>query len=138
MTPWRLNGKLGTTDVDLTAVYADQAESVNRRATFDLADGAVVIDDEIANPKGSVRWALVTKAMITITGRQVSLVQSGKRLVLTRRDDAGGLWEEYSLKPCSGEEQQNRGFHLLGFTVDPASQINLKVGWKIEPFTATE
>ena len=131
-TPWQVDdGKLSTT-IDLTSVYADQAASAHRRATFGTGDGHVLIEDQLKSPQGKVRWAVVTRANPEIDGSTLTLEQDGQRLVLTRLDTEGGEWEEYSLKPPTEAENQNQGFRLLGFTAEPKESLNLKVGWKLE------
>jgi len=119
-------------DVDMGRAYAGQAENVLRKVTFDESNGSVSIHDRLEKPVGPVRWAVVTKAKPKIDGTRVILEEAGKRLILERHDQAGGQWEEYSLKPKTEREQQNQGFHLIGFTVPATDALELKVGWKIE------
>jgi len=118
--------------IDLTPAYSGQASKVTRQASFHPTDGSVTLTDRIANPSGPVRWAVVTKAPPKIEGTRVILEQSGKRLVLTRHDESGGAWEEYSLKPATDREEQNKGFHLLGFTAPSTEKLRLEVSWKLE------
>ncbi len=118
--------------IDLGTAYAGQAEVVLRTAEFDTSDGSVSIRDRIVKPVGPVRWAVVTRARPSIEGSRVILTENGKRLVLERRDQAGGHWEEYPLKPKTEREQQNKGFHLIGFTAPSADEMELVVGWKPE------
>jgi hypothetical protein len=124
-------GTASGTVVDLGRAYEGQAESVTRRAVLDAADGSVRMVDTIAKPVGPVRWAVVTKATPRIEGDTVVLEEGGKRLLLTRHDQAGGRWEEYSLKPKTDGEQQNKGFRLLGFTAPAGDRVVLDVGWKL-------
>lgn len=118
--------------IDLSSAYDAQAGKVLRTTIWRERDGAVELVDYLEKPIGPVRWAVVTKAKPKIEGNRVILEQSGKRLVLTRKDEAGGAWEEYSLKPATEREQQNKGFHLIGFTAPPAEKLKLEVGWKLE------
>jgi hypothetical protein len=122
----------GDAVIDLTPAYSAQADRVTRAARFEPADGAVSLTDSIESPAGPVRWAIVTKASSKIEGHRLILEQSGKRLVLTRKDKSGGAWEEYSLKPATEREQQNKGYHLIGFTAPPAERLTLEVSWKLE------
>lgn len=124
-------GTLGAT-IDLSTAYGPQADKVYRTARWQEKDGSVNLLDYIESPAGPVRWAIVTKASPKIEGDRLILEESGKRLVLTRHDKSGGAWEEYSLKPATGREQQNKGFHLIGFTVPPAEKLSLEVSWKLE------
>lgn len=118
--------------IKLGAAYDGQAKEVIRTAAFDTSDGSVSIDDQILKPAGPVRWAVITKAKPLIEGNRVILTEAGKRLVLERRDQAGGQWEEYSLKPKTAREQQNKGYHLIGFTALAAEVVQLEVSWKLE------
>jgi hypothetical protein len=120
-------------DIDLTAAYAGQAEKVIRAAIWNPQTGKVLISDQIEKPVGPIRWAVVTKAKPKIEGGRMILEQSGKRLVMIRTDRLGGEWEEFSLKPPTEREQQNEGFHLIGFTVTPASdKVSIGVAWELE------
>jgi hypothetical protein len=118
--------------IDLTTAYAGQVESVRRRATFDPVNGSVTLSDSIVKPAGPVRWAVITKAAPEFEGERVILEEAGKRLVLTRRDRSGGAWETYSLKPPTEREDQNEGYHLIGFTAPAADRLTLEVGWRLE------
>ena len=126
------DGNKWSTVIDLTAAYEGQAARVQRIASFDTSSGATLISDTIAKPGGPVRWAVVTKAKPKIEGSRVVFEQGGKRLVLERHDQIGGKWEEYSLKPKTEREQQNKGFHLIGFTAPAADELKLEVSWKVE------
>ncbi|MCW1920948.1 heparinase II/III-family protein [Luteolibacter arcticus] len=125
------NSKLGVV-VKLAPAYQGQAQVVDRSFTFDLKDGSVRTYDIVTKPVGPVRWAVVTKAKPKIEGSRVTLEVSGKRLVLERHDKAGGVWEEYSLKPKTEREQQNKGFYLIGFSAPRADELKLEVSWKVE------
>jgi hypothetical protein len=125
-------GTKWSTEVDLTKAYEGQASHVQRAAFFDTSSGATTVRDIIVKPVGPVRWAIVTKAKMKIEGSRVVLEQGGKRLVLERHDQAGGKWEEYSLKPKTEREEQNKGFHLIGFTAPVAEEVKLEVSWRPE------
>lgn len=118
--------------IDLSSAYNAQADKVVRFTHWDAKSGAVKLHDEIDGPAGPVRWAIVTKALPRIEGERLILEEEGKRLILIRHDASGGAWEEYSLKPATEREQQNKGFHLLGFTAPPAEKLRLEVSWKLE------
>jgi hypothetical protein len=132
VTPLKQGGSTWSAVVDLTAAYEGQAAGVQRVASFDTSSGATVVSDSIEKPVGPVRWAIVTKANPKMEGTRVVLEVSGKRLVLERHDQAGGQWEEYSLKPKTEREQRNAGYHLIGFTAPVAEVVKLEVSWKLE------
>lgn len=130
ITTKHLAGHIRSAEFDLTAAYAGQAEKVSRLAAFNMASGDVLLIDRITKPSGPVRWAIVTQAAPAINGSRVTLTQNGKTLVLERRDDGGGAWEQYPLKPKTKRENPNQGFHLIGFTAPPTEKLELKVSWK--------
>lgn len=117
--------------VNLAPAYPDQASSVVRTATFNGSDGSVELHDSVENPVGPVRWAAVTKATVKIEGPRVILEEGGKRLVVECVGHEKVLWEEYSLKPASDQENQNAGYRMIGFTV-PAEQGGMVVKWKVD------
>ena len=116
--------------IDLGPVYPGQAAAVTRTVRFDESNGGVELIDHLANPTGPVRWAAVTKAQFKIDGRNLTLEQDGKTLVVTRLDEHGGAWEEYPLTPDSPEERPNTGYRMIGFTVKPAATLDLHITWK--------
>ncbi len=116
--------------IDLTPAYEGQAEKVLRRAEFDIRTGAVVIDDRIDHPAGDVRWAVVTRAKVSIDGRRAVLEQAGKSLVVTRLDDAGGDWDVRDATPPTAREKQNKGCRMLSFTAPAAESLRLRVRWE--------
>ncbi|WP_035614178.1 heparinase II/III family protein [Haloferula sp. BvORR071] len=121
------------TSIDLSGAYSGQAERVTRGIIFDPGDGSVAMTDMIRKASGPIRWAAVTKAAPKIEGKRVILEQGGKRLVLTQLAPANVPWEEYSLKPATEAEEQNEGYHLIGFTVPPSGDSTaLGVSWKLE------
>jgi hypothetical protein len=132
VAPLTQDGSRWRTVIDLTAAYEGQAAHVQRVASFDASSGATTISDTVVKPVGPVRWAVVTKAKPKIEGPRVILEQSGKRLVLERHVQAGGQWEEYSLKPKTEREEQNKGFHLIGFTAPVTDEVKIEVIWMPE------
>ena len=118
--------------IDLSSAYAGQADKVIRKVVFSPQNGSVTLTDSLSRPSGPVRWAIVTKAVPRIEGPVLILEQSGKRLVLTRKDESGGAWEEYPLKPATEREHQNKEFRMVGFTTGPVRQATLQVDWRID------
>lgn len=125
-------GTKSSVEIDLSPVYPGQASNVVRALRFDSKDGSVEIRDTVESPVGAVRWAVVTRAAVKLEGPQVVLEEGGRRLVMERRDDAGGAWEEYSLKPPTAEENPNNGFRMIGFTVPAAGKLGLEVVWRVD------
>ena len=66
---------------DLSTIFAGQASKVLRGFSFNPDHGFLVRDEiEGLNPGDSVRWAMVTRAEISISGPEATLVQNGKQL----------------------------------------------------------
>lgn len=118
--------------IDLNPAYAAQAASVTRKATFNLKSGATQIDDHLKNPKGPVRWAVLTEAEVTISGNTVRFEQEGHRLIMQRHDESGGTWQLTNATPPSAAENQNEGVQVVSFTAPMAEHLNLQVSWRIE------
>jgi hypothetical protein len=134
VTPWREEGQQASRcEIDLTRAYAKQCASAKRMVTFDRGTGAVTMTDVLEKPAGEVRWAVVTDASIKFEGREVLLQKNGKTLVLRRDDDSGGAWQEFSLKPPTAEENQNKGYRMIGFRVAQSDPIKLRVHWQLAP-----
>ncbi len=124
------NKPRSTVVFDLTPAYDGQAKQIRRRAEFDTRTGEVLIEDQISKPTGDVRWAVATRAKVTIAGRRAVLREAGKTVVVTRRDDAGGAWKVSDAKPPTAREKQNKGYRILSFTAPAADELRLRVGWK--------
>jgi hypothetical protein len=114
---------------DLSPSYKGQAKRIVRRAKFDLKSGAVLMEDRVDAPVDDVRWAVVTRAKVTIHGRTAVLEENGKSLKVTRLDDAGGAWQVLPAKPPTSRENQNQGFRILSFTAPKAESLDLRVRW---------
>jgi len=115
---------------DLSPSYRGQAKRVVRRAEFDMKSGGVLLEDRIEAPVDAVRWAVVTRAKVTIHGRTAVLEEAGKTLKVTRLDEAGGVWEVLPAKPANARENQNKGYRMLSFTAPKADALTLRVRWE--------
>ncbi len=125
--------KLGSTscEIDLTPAYAKQCARAMRGVTFDKTNGAVSIKDLVEKPVGDLRWAVVTDASVRLDGKSVMLEKNGKRLILSREDDMGGEWREFSLLPPTPEQNKNEGFRMLGFVVARGEELRIHVKWRL-------
>lgn len=113
-----------STIIDLTPNYADQAAAVTR--TFSLPQRQrVEIRDRLAGlkPGSRVRWGMVTRAAIGITGSQATLKQEGKALALTAEGAGEAPWRIYNTATPPAEwDSPNPGTAMIGFEVEaPAS-----------------
>ncbi len=131
ISPWTLDSSLLSCRIDMSTAYQKQVSSALRRIQFHQQTGDVRISDQIDKPVGSVRWAIVTKAEISIHEKKVTLTQNGKTLTLSRVDELGGAWQEFSLSTQSAEEKSNKDYHILGFTAAPKDTMNIVVDWSI-------
>jgi hypothetical protein len=120
------------TILDLSAVYAGQLAAAQRGIA--LVDGqAVRVQDEIAAPAdapAAVRWAMMTRADVQITGdRTATLAQDGQTLSFRILEPADARVETYATEPPAAYEPSNEGARLVGFTtnLDAGAEARLVV-----------
>jgi hypothetical protein len=107
VTPSRVHATVNRTDA-----YKGQATSVVR--TIELLDRRIVrVLDEITDPKGEVRWGMVTEADIKLDGNKAILGQQGKKLTAEMVSPPGAKFEIVSTKPPTLRENQNQGTRML-------------------------
>ncbi len=119
--------KQGQFSIDMSPAYHEQAAQVLRTGVFNREHKIMTLTDSIKSPKDSVRWAIMTKAEIEISGKVVILKSNDKKLILTRRDQHGGEWKILSAKPSIKDENQNVGYQMLAFTAPVAEKLELEV-----------
>lgn len=109
-----------STVVDASPVYAGQLAAASRGVLL-RADRSVRLQDDIqAQPDApaTVRWAMLTKAEITVDGRTATLTQNGKTLRLTAASPADVAFQIVSVDPPPREyDAPNPGSRLVTFTV---------------------
>jgi hypothetical protein len=103
--------------LDLTDAYRGQASRVLRGVQM-LGRSAVHIRDELEAATGTVRWALVTPAEVSIDGAVARLEQRG-RAVTVRLLAPSGEFKLLPTKPPTREERQNAGTRMLALEVRP-------------------
>ena len=117
-------GDMPHTIIDMTSVYAGQLASAKRGIGLHKAN-TVLIQDEIKTlpRETSVRWGMVTKSKIKITGNKALLKQDGKQLTLEVLSPKNAKLETYeTAKPPADYDYKNTGTKMIGFTVTlPAS-----------------
>ena len=114
VTPSRVHATVNMTDA-----YKGQATSVVR--TIELLDRRIVrVLDGITDPKGEVRWGMVTEADIKLDGNKAILSQQGKKLTAEMVSPPGAKSEIVSTKPPTPREKQNRGTRMLAARLKPA------------------
>jgi len=118
-------------DVDLTSIFAGQAERVTRR--FSIGDRrSVAIRDEIdgAKPGLSVRWQMVTRADVRISGDVARLSSEGRTLgakVISPADVGFAVAD--AQPPDDGVNQRNPNTRILAVnsTVPASGKLTLEI-----------
>ena len=101
--------------VNLSAIFAGQAQRVSRR--FSIGEGrSVRIRDEIAGAKPglSVRWQMLTRATVQLSGRNADLRQEGRALRAQIVSPGGVMFSSASAQPPEdGVNQPNPNVRML-------------------------
>jgi hypothetical protein len=99
--------------VDLSPVFAGQAAKATRR--FQFAPPQVVISDELEGLKAddTVRWAMLTKAEVTLNGNEAILTQNGQKLRVLLQSETPARFEILSAEPPNEYDALNPGFRFL-------------------------
>lgn len=112
--------KPGRTVVHLTGTYAGLLARADRGIALQ-ADRTVVVQDEFAAPanaEAAVRWAMVTRAEVTLDGPgTATLRRGGKTLRFQVVEPAAAELQIYSTEPPAATDAPNPGTRLLGFMV---------------------
>jgi len=117
--------------LDLSPVFAGQAVHVIRR--FELgANRTVSIHDELTGvaPGTNVRWAMVTKADVNISGNHATLRQAGKTLQATLRSPAEATFTVIPADPPVDDfdaPNPNTRILIVNVTAPASGQIQLEV-----------
>lgn len=122
-----------TAVIDLSLVFAGQAEKVTRRFSFQ-PESHVSIRDEIIGLKAgdSVRWTFLTRAEISIgeNGSEAVLNQNGQALRVQLQSTAPARFETTSAAPPdNGYDAPNPGmrFLLINFSAPATGQLDFTV-----------
>ena len=112
--------KPGRTVVDLGSIYRGQLAGARRGVALQ-ADRSVLVQDEIAaaGKAATVRWAMVTRAEVTVDGAgRATLSQDGKRLAFRVVEPAGAVVKIYPTDPPpAATDARNPGTRMIGFEV---------------------
>ena len=120
---------------NLTAVYKNQASSVKRGLSF-IDRKTVVIQDEIINAKGEIRWGMMTNAKIKIEGNTATLTRAGKKMRMRILSPAGAKFVVESAKPGTKKEKQNKNMKMLAVRVMPQKNKLTKITIQLQPESA--
>jgi len=132
--------KPGRTVVDTSSVYGGQLDRARRGVALQ-ADSTVLVQDEIAalNKLATVRWAMVTRADVTIDGLgQATLRRDGKTLTFRVVEPAGAGLKIYPTDPPpSANDARNQGTRLLGFEVAVTARQTHRIVVQLAPREAS-
>lgn len=112
--------------VDMTDAYRGQAQSVKRGMAM-IQRRAVLVRDEVAGAKDTVRWAMVTDAEIRLNGNRATLSKDGRQLELEILSPNDGHFQELSTRPPTSRERSNEGTQMLAITVAPPPDKELTI-----------
>ena len=101
--------------LDLSPVFAGQASRVMRGFSFRPGKGVLVRDElEGLKPGDDVRWAMVTRAIISTSGAEATLEQNGKKLSARIISPANAHFESIPADPPVDDfNAPNPGARLL-------------------------
>lgn len=113
-------GDTGAT-IDLSPVFSGQTKNVRRDFHFDARARAVTITDTLdgAPARAEIRWAMVTKAKVTISpdGGSATLIQKGKQLHASLLPGQAGSMRFETIpaeaSPKNNYDAPNPGTHIL-------------------------
>ncbi|OGV56017.1 MAG: hypothetical protein A2X45_21215 [Lentisphaerae bacterium GWF2_50_93] len=121
ITEFKKDGPFPHTVVNMTAVYEGQLKSAVRGIGL-REDGSVLVQDELQAPdrKVNVRWGMITRAEVKITGDgAATLERDGKQLEFRVLSPSGVKLKIYNTeKPPREYDAENKGTCMIGFEVD--------------------
>ena len=130
-----------STELDLSAVYADQAKSVKRKVEL-FGSREVLIEDRLAGLKAGsrVRWGMITAATPGEGGRAVlELSQGNARLKLRILSPAAAAWKEIdTANPRHEWDSPNKGTRMVAFESVAPSDGELRLTVLATPGSAAE
>jgi hypothetical protein len=102
--------------IDMTAAYRGAASSVKRGIQLvDRRD--LLVQDEIINGNGEVRWIMMTRATIQANGNRATLSQAGKTLTARILSPSDARFTVVTADPGTAGENKNVGFRRLAVHV---------------------
>lgn len=121
-----VSARAGRTVVDTGSVYHGQLAKASRGVAL-AADRTVIVQDEFTAlaKTANVRWAMLTRAAVTIDGSgRATLAENGQKLELRVLEPATAALKIYPTNPPpSANDASNEGTQLIGFEVSvPANQ----------------
>ncbi|MCG6925723.1 MAG: heparinase II/III family protein [Acidobacteria bacterium] len=125
--------------VDMSSVYAGQAQSVRRGVAL-LPSGAVLVQDEIAGltPGRLVRWGMITRARTSdASGAALTLNEGEKRLRMERLSPSDTRWEVIGTGgPRHEWDSPNPGTRMIAFEAVAPESGELRLAVLMTPGSA--
>ncbi|HET6644612.1 MAG TPA: heparinase II/III family protein [Fimbriimonadales bacterium] len=112
--------------IDLGPAYRGQARRALRGILL-YGRSDVLIQDEITQPGGDVRWGMATGANIDLQGDRAILSQSGKKLIARILAPASAVFTVESMNPPTARERRNPGMKMLSVRVKPGSLTRIAI-----------
>ncbi|NJK91058.1 MAG: hypothetical protein HC904_04030 [Blastochloris sp.] len=131
---------VSTALIDLRSIYQGLASKVSRGVAF-RPGHQVLLRDELEGLKAGdkVRWAMVTKAALSMQGQEVELTQNGKKLRVKVLAPAGARFESLPAEPPPDDfNQPNPGFQLLTLNLVAPETGTMEIEVLLVPGSATE
>ncbi len=126
----------GRTVIDTGEIYRGQLAQARRGVALQ-EDRSVVVQDEVKalGQAASVRWAMVTRADVTIDGTgAATLTQDGKRLAFRVVEPAGATVKIFPTDPPPGPiDARNPGTRMVGFEVAVAAGAAQRIVVQLVP-----
>ena len=103
---------------DLTAVYKGSVAKAKRGIAIMNKDYVVVRDELETLPSATtVRWTMLTSAMVTVNGNKAELTKDGKKLTLLVQEPATIVLKTWPTDPPHEYDAPNPGTTRVGFDV---------------------
>lgn len=132
--------KDGRTVVDLTDIYSGQLARARRGVALQ-PDRTVRVQDEFTtlDRASQVRWAMVTRADVTIDGPgRATLTQNGKSVAFRVLEPADAALAIYPTDPPpTSIDARNEGTRMIGFEVRTPANQTRRLIVQLIPATAT-
>lgn len=106
---------------DLSSVYENQLACVKRGVAI-VDNKFVVVRDELqstAKTSTTIRWTMLTKAEVTITGKNTAVLKTDGKQLTIKVDAQGTIrMKTWSTTPSTDYDAPNPGTTLVGFECD--------------------
>ncbi len=128
--------KPNRTVVDLSDIYRGQLAAARRGVALHPDQSALVQDELRSGDRAAtVRWAMVTRAQVTIEGAgRATLVQGGRRLRFQVIEPASAILEIFPTDPPpAATDARNEGTRMLGFSVGVSTDQFQRIVVRLAP-----